>query len=140
MPLPSARFRSHMTSTQAINDTLSQSGVSAADNRKLAAATAGILGPDHPDTLTTRRNLSFFFSFSSSSSSYRRAGRTADASPLEHIAASSEQILRPRHRRAIAALAGVRGRKHASESPRPEALRQVPPRIPRTAGTIIDGL
>jgi tetratricopeptide (TPR) repeat protein len=48
-----------------------------------------ILGPDHPNTLTTRNNLA---------TAYRMAGRTAEAIPLfERTFADRERILGPDH-------------------------------------------
>ena len=45
-----------------------------------------VLGPDHPDTQTSRKNLA---------KAYRAAGRVAEAMPLEQTLAGRQQVLRP---------------------------------------------
>ena len=47
-----------------------------------------VLGPDHLDTQTSRRNLA---------KAYRAADRVADAIPLEQTLAGRQQVLRPDH-------------------------------------------
>jgi tetratricopeptide (TPR) repeat protein len=56
---------------------------------EVAAARERILGPDHPDTLTSRNNLAI---------GYRAAGRTAEAIEMdEQTLATFERILGPDH-------------------------------------------
>ena len=47
-----------------------------------------MLGPDHPDTQTSRKNLA---------KAYRAAGRAADAIPLEQTLAGRQQVLEHDH-------------------------------------------
>ncbi len=68
-------------------------GDSAAQATQVAETLLGdmeqILGPDHPDTMTSRTNLA---------TAYRAAGRTAEAIPLhERTLADRERILGPDH-------------------------------------------
>ena len=68
-------------------------GDSAAQATQVAEPLLGdmeqILGPDHPDTMTSRTNLA---------TAYRAAGRTAEAIPLhERTLADRERILGPDH-------------------------------------------
>ena len=66
---------------------------------KTAAAAAQLLGPEHPHTLTARGNLAF---------SYRQAGRTAEAIPIqERVAADRERLLGPEHPDTLTARANL---------------------------------
>ena len=56
---------------------------------RLVADQERVLGPDHPDTLTSRDNLAI---------AYRDAGRTAEAITLhEQTLAARERVLGPDH-------------------------------------------
>ena len=60
----------------------------------MAADSARLLGPDHPDTLASRNNLAY---------AYKSAGRLDEAIPLyEQVLADSARVLGPDHPQTLA--------------------------------------
>jgi hypothetical protein len=75
-------------------------------HEQVLAARERMLGPDHPDTLSSRNNLAV---------AYRAAGRVADAVALhEQVLAARERLLGPDHPETLSSRHNLAASYHAA--------------------------